>query len=44
MAPLVLLEAGALSFALYHLVYDLLDQAARSQRPYEPVNTNDVTN
>lgn len=41
-APLVLLVAAALSFVLYHLVYDLLDQAARSQRPYKPVNSNDV--
>ncbi|WP_406177199.1 pentapeptide repeat-containing protein [Streptomyces canus] len=42
MAPLALLVVGALSFVLYHYVYDLLADAAGTQRPSEPVNVNDV--
>ncbi|WP_328674556.1 pentapeptide repeat-containing protein [Streptomyces sp. NBC_00322] len=41
-APLALLVVGALSFGLYHGVYGLLADAARSQKPRKPVNINDV--
>lgn len=42
MAPLVLLVTAVLGFVLYHLVYDLLDHAARTQKPPRAVDINDV--
>ncbi|WP_457492769.1 pentapeptide repeat-containing protein [Streptomyces sp. P5_D11] len=41
-APLALLVVGALSFGLYHGVYGLLADAARSQKPPKSVDINDV--
>ncbi|NUK09496.1 pentapeptide repeat-containing protein [Streptomyces lunaelactis] len=41
-APLALVVVGALSFGLYHGVFDLLANAASKQKPRKPVNINDV--
>ncbi len=41
-APLALIVVGVLSFGLYHGVYGLLADAARSEKPPKPVNINDV--
>lgn len=41
-APVALVVVGALAFGLYHGVYGLLADAARSQKPGKPVDINDV--
>lgn len=41
-APVALVVVGALAFGLYHGVYGLLADAARSQKSGKPVDINDV--
>ncbi|WP_329453687.1 hypothetical protein OG894_45065 (plasmid) [Streptomyces sp. NBC_01724] len=41
-APLALLAVAALSYVIYHNVYDLLADTAAGQTPGKPVNVNDV--